>query len=328
MRAYMRQCIGQTYINPTVLHLSQPRHWQSTDLILTAKKSRIKDMILDGKALADTMLTTQASQVATLKQQGITPHLAVILVGDDPGSLSFIKQKQKTADRIGAILTFEHLPATTSAETLASAIAHYNENSSVHGLIVQRPVPIPNSGDIVASVSPSKDVDGFVPNSLFEVPVARAVLTLLEHVHHSLSAQGLADETFAQWLTQQTISVIGRGETAGKPIATMLQKHGAHPHIIHSQTKTPEAMLRESAIIISCVGKPNAISVSSVTPGAILISVGLWRDEKNKLHGDYDEEKIRTKAGFYTPTPGGVGPVNVASLMQNLIDACILQTQV
>jgi methylenetetrahydrofolate dehydrogenase (NADP+)/methenyltetrahydrofolate cyclohydrolase len=290
------------------------------------KKEHNGNMILDGKALAETMLTTQVSQVATLKQQGITPHLAVILVGDDPGSLSFIKQKQKAADRIGATLTFDHLPATTSAETLASAISYYNEDTAVHGLIVQRPVPVTDIGEILASVKPSKDVDGFVKHSLFEVPVARAVLSLLEHAHQTLSAQGFATDAFAHWLAQQTISVVGRGETAGKPIATMLQKHGAHPYIIHSQTEHPETTLRASSIIISCVGKPNTIASSSVESGTILISVGLWRDQQGKLHGDYDEEKIRTKAGFYTPTPGGVGPVNVASLMQNLIDACILQT--
>ena len=136
-------------------------------------------MKIDGKALADKLLTNLTDTVTTLKKADITPTLAVILVGNDPGSLSYIRQKQKAAERIGAKLTFEQLPKTISPETIRSAIAHYNNDTLTHGLIVQRPVPVAGVEDILDTVSPAKDVDGFIPQSPFEVPVALAVIKML-----------------------------------------------------------------------------------------------------------------------------------------------------
>ncbi len=281
-------------------------------------------MIIDGKAIADTILQNLTDSVSKLKSDGITPTLAVILVGDDPGSLSYIKQKQKAAERIGASLIFEHLPKKTSKETLSSAIAHYNNDPAIHGLIVQRPVPIANIDDTINSVSPAKDIDGFVPHSPFEVPVARAVMTILADVHKQLSTAGLVKKTFTEWLATQSIAVIGRGETAGKPITDTLLARGCAVSVVHSQTPDPGSVLKNATVIISCVGLPEILTKQMITPGVILISVGLYRDKEGKLHGDYESEEIQTIASFYTPTPGGVGPVNVACLMQNLVDACIM----
>jgi methylenetetrahydrofolate dehydrogenase (NADP+) / methenyltetrahydrofolate cyclohydrolase len=283
-------------------------------------------MYIDGKAIADGILESLKQKVINLKKEGITPTLAVILVGNDSGSLSYIKQKGKAAEAIGAKLILEHLPESTSPEALASTITHYNNDSQIHGLIVQRPVPIEAIEGILETVAPSKDVDGFIPNSPFQVPVAKAVITLLTHVHHNLTTQKLLREEFMPWLHTQHIAILGRGQTAGKPIATLLSSYGCAPHVIHSQTPDPQAILKKADIIISCVGKENVLTKSIISKGVILIAVGLTRGSDGKFHGDYNEQEIQDIASFYTPTPGGVGPVNVASLMQNLIDACILNT--
>lgn len=283
-------------------------------------------MRIDGKAIADSILTDLTSQTTKLKGKGIVPTLAVILVGDNPGSLSYIKQKTKAAESVGATFLFEHLPTTTPAETLASAIAHFNNNGMIHGLIVQRPVPTPGAEEILGTVNPAKDIDGFIENSPFQVPVARAVVTILTHIHAQLTNQKLVRDEFLAWLAKQSIAVIGRGETAGQPIAQLLTTYGASVSVIHSQTNNPQPILKTSSIIISCVGKNRVVTKKFLQRGTILISVGLFRGKDGKLHGDYDEEEIAKIASFYTPTPGGVGPVNVASLMQNLLEATSFQS--
>ena len=283
-------------------------------------------MRVEGKTIAEDILEKLAGRVTTLKHQRITPALAVILVGEDPGSLSFIKQKKKAAERIGAKLLFEQLPKSTSPEALDSTITHYNSDPTVHGLIVQRPVPLPRAEQILAHVSAAKDVDGFAEHSPYQVPVARAVLTILTYIHAQLQEKKLVKQDFLAWLQSQSIAVLGRGETAGKPIATMLATYDSPPSVIHSQTPHPHEILKKATVVISCAGKSRVIRTSNIEPGGILVSVGLFRGNDGKLHGDYEEEEVKNLASFYTPTPGGVGPVNVACLMQNLIDACILQT--
>lgn len=286
-------------------------------------------MVIDGKGIAETILIKLSDTVATLKKSGITPALAVILVGDDPGSLSYIRQKQKAAERIGAKLLFEHFPDTISPVTLASAIAHYNNDQTVHGIIIQRPVPqfIGEVGDILNSVTSAKDVDGFLPDSPFEVPVARAVVTILQHIHDDLRDKALIQTDFMPWIQGQCITVLGRGETAGKPIAELLAAYACSVSVINSKTPDPEKIIRQSDIVISCVGKPRTITRRMIRSGTVLISVGLSRSDDGKLHGDYEADDIQESASFYTPTPGGVGPVNVASLMHNLVDACIMAVQ-
>ncbi len=284
-------------------------------------------MRLDGRALADELLDAVSTQVGALAAEHIVPTLAVILVGDDPGSLSYITQKRKAAERVGARLVLEQLPAQASVELIGSTIGHYNNDGAVHGLIIQRPLPDGRSEaqDVLSSVAPQKDVDGFITHSPFQVPVAKAVLTILERIHGNLKQAGLVLPDFVRWLSAQSVAVVGRGETAGKPIATLLTQLDVTPFIIHSRTQNPETILKEANIIISCVGKEAVITKAMIERGVILISVGIHRGKDGTLAGDYDEQDVADIASFYTPTPGGVGPVNVACLMQNLINACILQ---
>lgn len=265
-------------------------------------------MKIDGKALADAILSTLTQEVLRLKEKGTTPTLAVILVGDDPESLAYIRQKQKMTEKIGGRFIFEQLPKTTTPKELAARIAMYNADNAVHGLIVQRPVPIVGDTEkILNTVAPKKDVDGFIPNSPYDVPIAHAVLDIL-------------DSIYADYANKKIV-IIGRGETAGKPIAAAFAKRHCATFIINSTTPHPKEIMRSSDILISCVGRERVVTPDAVKSGAILLSVGLWRGDDGHLHGDYDEEEIKTIASFYTPTPGGMGPLNIASLMQNLVKA-------
>lgn len=268
-------------------------------------------MKIDGKAIAEQILNKLTHELTDRKVKGRVPTLAVILVGDNPASLAYIKQKQKAAEGIGAKLVLSAESLEFSKNQLRKLILKYNNDHSVHGLIIQRPLPkeLGNVVDILNSVKPEKDVDGFLPNSPFSVPVSLAVQEILRTTH-------------VQNLQQKRIVVVGRGETAGKPIADFFMNQKCKVIVIHSQTPNPKDVIRKADIIISCVGKERVVTKDMIKPRSILIGVGIWRDSAGKLHGDYEENEIKDIASYYTPTPGGVGPVNVACLMQNLVKAC------
>ncbi len=289
-------------------------------------------MKIDGKAIADKILEDLTLKVSQIKGKGIVPTLAVILIGDNPASLSYIKQKQKTAERIGALLKLFHLPISTPSKDLTLTIQQCNNDSGIHGIIVQRPLPKESNIDVsfLNTVSPHKDVDGFIPNSPFTVPVARAVGELLKNAKCQMTNAKYdepntnPDQEFLEWLRKKNIVIIGRGETAGKPIANYLVRQQCTTSTIHSHTADPDEIIRNADIVISCVGKSRVVTKYNIKRGSTLLSVGIWRDSEGKLHGDYEEEEIADTASFYTPTPGGVGPVNVACLMQNLGKASII----
>lgn len=257
-------------------------------------------MRIDGKALADAMLSTLAKKVPH-------PTLAVILVGDNPESLAYIRQKQKAVERIGGRFIFEKLPDVTTQKELTARVAMYNSDPAVAGLIVQRPLP----PGLTARVAAHKDIDGLEGDTLFDVPVAMAIFTILKTIH--------AD------FRNKKIVIVGRGETAGKPIAAAFAKEQCATSIVDSKTASPQEIMKNADILISCVGKQGIVTQNCIKPGAILISVGLSRGADGKLHGDYEEEDVAGVAGAYTPTPGGVGPLNIACLMQNLVKACMMK---
>lgn len=266
-------------------------------------------MRIDGNAIADGILESLRPKVSALKQNGVTPTLAVIQIGDDPGSTAYIRQKQKSAEQIGAKLILSHQSSTVSYQQLQKIIEEYNNNPSIHGIIVQRPLP---EGLRTEGILPSKDVDGFLPDSPYDVPVAMAVQKILDEVFPTSSV-----------FSHKSVVVLGRGETAGKPIAEALIKRGCNVIIVHSRTSNPDDAIRVADIVISCVGKPNIVRRDNIKRGAILISVGLSRDNEGKLRGDYEEDEVKDVAFFFTPTPGGVGPANVAYLMANLVKAAL-----
>lgn len=264
-------------------------------------------MQIDGKSIADGILIALSEKISALKTRGVTPTLAVVLIGDNPASLAYIKQKQKAAERIGAKIAFCHQSSAIRQENLQKIIAQYNNDPNIHGIIIQRPLP---NTLIAPTVTSNKDIDGFETNSPFDVPVALAVDKILQNAK-------------CQMLHAKFV-VIGRGETAGAPIAAYFKKHQYDVTVIHSQTSNPQKFIKTADVIISCVGKERIITKEQLKPGVILVSVGIWRNAEGKLQGDYDEADIADRASWYTPTPGGVGPVNVACLMQNLVQACTI----
>jgi methylenetetrahydrofolate dehydrogenase (NADP+) / methenyltetrahydrofolate cyclohydrolase len=278
---------------------------------------------IDGKLLAHDILDTLRDEIQT---KHLHPHMEVLLVGDNTSSLSYIRQKKRAADYIGATLHVNQLPITTTNAEFHTLLTNYNTDPRVHGIIIQLPLPTESaiSDHMVHSVHKQKDIDGFTHNSPYRVPVANAVVTILETIH--TKQQNDIHTDYLSWLRNQTIVVVGKGKTAGQPIRTLLESLTIPIVGIDRSTPEPKSILEKASIIISCTGVPTTIQKDSVKENAILISVGLSL-QPDGLHGDYEEQDIREKASFYTPTPGGVGPVNVACLMKNLVQAAVDKQQ-
>lgn len=315
-------------------------------------------MKVDGKALAEQIFINLATRVKALQKHGITPHLAVILVGENPASVSYVKRKEKKASEIGAKATVINLELRITNEELRGRIEKLNQNSNIHGVIIQRPLPQHIDNQMVnQTVDLQKDIDGFSKNSPFIMPLAQAVLFILEHIFLSIKnnqtsqkfdrtqtwskefeSRGInvvnlrgcrswqTDESFISWLKEKNIVVIGKGQTGGGPTISLLKKLGIEPTIIDSKTENVEDLTRSADIMVSAIGKSGVIKPEMLKKGVVLVGVGMHKGEDGKMHGDYDEEEIKNIASYYTPIPGGVGPVNVAMLLSNLIQAAETQT--
>ncbi len=263
-------------------------------------------MIINGRKIAREILDELKLKIQNLN---VTPSLAIILVGDNPQSVAYIEQKELKATRIGAKVIIKKLDNKISESELLSIVQNLNNDSKVHGIIIQRPVPNISSEKLDSSVIPEKDVDGFSLESNFEPPIAKAIIKILKSV----------EPNFAN----KKIVIIGRGETGGKPIIKTFQKMGIDFSVVDSKTENSELITKSADIIISAVGKSGILNSNNIKRGSIVISVGLHKESDGKLHGDYDEEEIEKVASFYTPTPGGVGPINVTMLLENLVNAAI-----
>lgn len=265
-------------------------------------------MKIDGKKIAAKIFEDLKIEVQKLNA---VPHLTIILIGNDLASLVYVRQKKLKGEEIGAKITIKRLLLQTSTPKLIAAIEQLNNDSHVHGIIVQQPLPLDiNTRQITESIDPKKDVDGFHSKSKFQPPIAEAVLKILEKVRGATPG-----------VDAQKIVVIGKGETGGGPIIQAIKRLNIDPIIIDSKTRNPQSITKNADIIISAVGKPNVITSDMIKKGVILISIGMHKENDGKLHGDYEENQIKNKASFYTPTPGGVGPVNVAMLLKNLVDS-------
>lgn len=271
-------------------------------------------MKIDGKVIAEDILRSLTTRVQQCNAQGCTPCVAIILVGADPASLAYVQQKELKAQKIGARATVIRLPQDTSEEKLLLTIEQCNNDNNIHGVIVQRPLPSRiDIHKISNAVVPPKDIDAFHPKSPYPMPLAAAVLKILEHINKR--------ENFAEWLKSQRIVIVGKGQTGGGPTIELLKKMEIEPTVVDSKTKNPKEVTGKADILICAVGKQNLITKGMVKKGAILIAVGMYRGRDGKLHGDYEENDIKDIASYYTPIPGGVGPVNVAMLLHNLLEA-------
>ncbi|MBI4100348.1 bifunctional 5,10-methylenetetrahydrofolate dehydrogenase/5,10-methenyltetrahydrofolate cyclohydrolase [Candidatus Microgenomates bacterium] len=282
-------------------------------------------MKFDGRALAQRIFHKLSGKIKNLE---IKPHLVVILVGENPVWEAYVRQKKKRGEEIGAKVTIDQQKEFITTPELIKVIEKHNNDRGVHGIIIQRPLPPQIDGQAIAlAVAPAKDVDGFHPDSPHPMPVADAVMKILKEIQGN-------NQEFNKWLNSKNIVVIGKGETAGGPIISALEKLGNTPKVIDSQTKNPELLTKNADILISCVGKESVVTQEMLKKGlpanrqgAILIGVGLHKDNQGKLAGDYDENEIKDIAAFYTPVPGGVGPVNVACLLENLVGACLAESR-
>lgn len=279
-------------------------------------------MILDGKTVANHILAELLVRSEALQNKGIIPHLAVIRVGNNPETTSYISQKEKRGKEIGVVVSVYKHHENIPQEKLQETISFLQKDDTIHGIILQLPIPKNlNEEVLINTIGPEKDVDGFVAHSPFTVPIAAAIMKLLEIPMIKEITETRESFSFNEWLRMKKIVVMGKGKTGGMPIITELTKRGAEPFIIDSQTKNPEELTKKADIIITAVGKPHILTKEMIKKDVILLNVGMTRGDDEKFYGDYNEEDIQDIAGWYTPTPGGVGPVNVACLLENLIIA-------
>ena len=262
-------------------------------------------IVFDGNAHKARILKQLAK---TLQTRTVKPTLGIIQVGDDPASSSYIKMKEQAAQRIGSRFLRKKFKESVDKNVVVSQIHIWNENKNVTGILVQLPLPGHiKEEEIIAEIDPLKDVDGLHPQTKFTGPAAAAVNYILEEA--SVEIPG------------QTIVVVGSGKTAGEPIISSLLYKGARVTIVGKDTKNAKDIIKNAPVLVTAVGKPDFyLKGKNIQKGAILIGVGIRRDKKGKLVGDYDEKSVAKVASFYTPTPGGVGPITVAMLMKNLVE--------
>jgi len=281
--------------------------------------------VIDGKAFAGTVREKVAAHVARLKEEnGITPGLAVVLVGEDPASQVYVRSKGKQTTEVG-MNSYEHkLDADTSEEDLLALLDKLNADESVHGILVQLPLPKHLNEDLVINrIDPAKDVDGFhISNvgllgtgqkSMVPCTPLGCLMMLRDH-HGSLSGLNAV--------------VVGRSNIVGKPMANLLLKDSCTVTIAHSRTKNIEEVCKQADIVVAAVGRPEMVTGDWIKPGATVIDVGINRiphptvEGKTKLVGDCDYASCAEVAGAITPVPGGVGPMTIACLLANTLTAC------
>lgn len=271
--------------------------------------------ILDGKALAAEIRSEVKTQVAALAEKGVSTALAVILVGDDSASQVYVRNKIKACADTGIRSLEFRMPAETTQQQLLAKIAELNANESVDGILVQLPLPKQINADaVISAIDPAKDVDGFhvanagalVTGKQGFVPCTPfGVMRLIEK--SGVNPRG------------KSAVIVGRSNIVGKPMALLLLAADATVTVAHSCTPDLSAVTRNADILVAAVGRAKLIKADMVKPGAVVIDVGMNRDENGKLCGDVDFAEVKEIAGSITPVPGGVGPMTIAMLMQNTV---------
>jgi methylenetetrahydrofolate dehydrogenase (NADP+) / methenyltetrahydrofolate cyclohydrolase len=280
--------------------------------------------IIDGKAIAEKIRGEIAAQTAEfVRQTGCVPHLAAILVGDDPGSAVYVRGKQKACEKAGLKSTLHRLPATTTEDDLLSLVRQCNENADVHGILVQLPLPKQiNPQHVLDAVSPMKDVDAFHPENVGRIFQGRP--RFLPCTPHGVQRLLIESGTM---INGAEVVVLGRSEIVGKPMALMLLQKGpaadATVTICHSRTHNLPDVTQRADILIAAIGSPQFVKKEMVKPGAVVIDVGINRVGE-KLLGDVDFAGVSQVASAITPVPGGVGPMTIAMLLANTLTAARL----
>ena len=273
--------------------------------------------IIDGNALAAQLRTDVARRTAVLQARGLTPGLAVVLVGDNQASQVYVRNKVKACTDAGMHSVLERYPASLSEAELLARIDALNNDKSIHGILVQLPLPAHiDAQKVIESISPAKDVDGFHVASAGALMVGQpgfwpctpyGCMKMLESIGYKLRGKHAV--------------VIGRSNIVGKPMALMLLQQNATVTICHSATADLKAMTLQADVLVAAVGKRNVVTADMVKPGAVVIDVGMNRDDDGKLCGDVDYAGVSRVAGYITPVPGGVGPMTITMLLVNTLEA-------
>ena len=280
--------------------------------------------IIDGKAVAADLRLTLAEDVSKfVEATNVQPHLAALLVGEDPASAVYVRNKQRACDKAGIRSTLHRLPAESTEEGLLTLITQLNDDPTVHGILVQLPLPGHIQEQVVLdAVTPLKDVDCFHPENVGLMVQGRP--RFLPCTPHGVQQLLLTSGT---QVAGAHAVVLGRSEIVGKPMAMMLVQRGqaadATVTVCHSRTKGLAEITRQADIIVAAIGKPRFVTADMVKPGAVIIDVGINRVD-DKLVGDVDYEPVAEVASAITPVPGGVGPMTIAMLLQNTLTAAKL----
>ena len=273
--------------------------------------------LLNGKELAQKLQQEMTQEVTELKKKGLQPGLAVILVGEDPASQVYVRNKERAANNIGMYSVVYRLPETTSEADLITKIEELNHDDKVHGILVQLPLPKHINEDLVLdTIDPAKDVDGFHPMNLGNLFAGKPTMIpctpagIMELI--KLSGLDLAGKNAV---------IIGRSNIVGKPMAHLLLQANATVTICHSKTKDLPKVAKQADVLVVAIGRANFVTADFVKEGAVVIDVGINRDENNKLTGDVKFDEVAPLTSYITPVPGGVGPMTITMLMRQTIDA-------
>lgn len=272
--------------------------------------------LLEGKKVAQALDETMTKRVEELKKKGVTPGLAVILVGDNSASAVYVRNKKRRAEKLGIDFQLIHFDATVTETELLKKIDELNHDENVDGFIVQLPVPDHIDEDkVIEAIDPRKDVDGFTPISvgnlwigtpLTKPATASGILMMLDHYNVDLDGKNVV--------------IVGRSNIVGKPTAALMLNRNATVTITHSHTKNLKEITSKADVLVVAIGKAKFITKEYVKDQAIVVDVGMDRDENGKLCGDVDFDDVKQKAAMMTPVPGGVGPMTITALVDQVIE--------
>ena len=276
-----------------------------------------RGQLIDGNALSSLLRAEVAARAQALKARGLTPGLAVILVGDDPASAVYVRNKVKACADTGVHSIFEKYDASLTETALLARISAFNLDPKVHGILVQMPLPKQiNPHRVIEAIAASKDVDGYATLSAGELMTGQAGFRPCT----PYGCMKLIESTGIDLRGKHAV-VIGRSNTVGKPMALLLLQANATVTLCHSASADIGHHTRQADVVVAAVGKPNVLTADMVKPGALVIDVGMNRNQAGKLCGDVDFAAVRPIASYITPVPGGVGPMTITMLLVNTLEA-------
>ena len=280
--------------------------------------------LIDGKVISAAVKAEVAAEVAALKEKGVTPGLAVIIVGEDPASKVYVANKEKACEQIGMLSYKYALPENTTEQELLALIAKLNADSKVNGILCQLPLPRHlNEELIINSIIPEKDVDAFHPQNVGKIMIGNydflpctpaGIMEMLKYENIEIEGKECV--------------VIGRSNIVGKPMSMLLLHKNGTVTVCHSRTKNLKEVCKRADILVAAVGRANFVTADMVKEGAVVIDVGINRLENGKLCGDVNFAEVEPVASYITPVPGGVGPMTIATLMKNTLTAAKKQNNI